>query len=240
MSDFADDPDLAQVAVATDRLLQTVRDLEDEDLREPSACPGWTRAHVLAHVARNADAMTNLVTWAGTGRRTPMYPSAAERDRGIAEGAAHTVADLEVDLEASDERFLVACAQAPEGVSAAQVELLSGRPLAGRDIPWHRLKEVVVHHVDLRAGFTFADVEAPTLVRLLDDTVRALDAREDVPGLRLDAWDVERDWVVGDGATGVTGTAADLVGWLTGRTNGAGLILDGPPGRELPALPPWA
>jgi maleylpyruvate isomerase len=34
----------------------------------PSALPGWSRAHVLTHVARNADAMINLLTWARTGR----------------------------------------------------------------------------------------------------------------------------------------------------------------------------
>ena len=37
-----------------------------EAFRAPSALPGWTRAHVLTHLARNADAMVNLLTWART------------------------------------------------------------------------------------------------------------------------------------------------------------------------------
>src|SRR3954447_4566989 len=44
--------------------------LTDDDLRKPSRLPGWTRAHVVAHLARNADALINLCTWARTGVET--------------------------------------------------------------------------------------------------------------------------------------------------------------------------
>ena len=36
----------------------------DEAFAKPSSLPNWTRAHVLTHVARNADALINLLTWA--------------------------------------------------------------------------------------------------------------------------------------------------------------------------------
>ena len=49
--------------------------LVPEDFAGPSLLPGWTRAHVLAHVAGNADALVNLLTWARTGEETPMYAS---------------------------------------------------------------------------------------------------------------------------------------------------------------------
>ena len=54
----------------------------DDAFAKPSSLPDWTRAHVLTHVARNADAMVNLVTWARTGVPTPAYPSPDERARG--------------------------------------------------------------------------------------------------------------------------------------------------------------
>ena len=44
--------------------------LTDEELDRPSLLPGWDRRHVLAHVARNADALRNLLTWAETGVKT--------------------------------------------------------------------------------------------------------------------------------------------------------------------------
>ena len=47
----------------------------EEAFAAPSLLPGWTRAHVLSHVARNADAMINLLRWAKTGVETPAYPS---------------------------------------------------------------------------------------------------------------------------------------------------------------------
>ncbi|MDP9427768.1 MAG: maleylpyruvate isomerase N-terminal domain-containing protein, partial [Actinomycetota bacterium] len=72
--------------------------LTDEELDRPSLLPGWGRRHVLAHVARNADALLNLLTWARTGAETPMYPSAEARDAGIAETAALEAPRLRAEL----------------------------------------------------------------------------------------------------------------------------------------------
>ncbi len=42
---------------------------------------------MLTHVARNADAMINLLTWARTGVPTPAYASDQQRDADIEAGA---------------------------------------------------------------------------------------------------------------------------------------------------------
>src|SRR3954447_21274961 len=57
------------------------------DLDRPSALPGWTRRHVVAHVAFNARALMRLLHWARTGEKTPMYASAEARNAEIEEGA---------------------------------------------------------------------------------------------------------------------------------------------------------
>ena len=74
-------PDLAafdlaldDVAQATDRLLATVDGFSDADVRASSGLPDWTRAHVLTHIARNADAMARLTHYARTGEEQAMYP----------------------------------------------------------------------------------------------------------------------------------------------------------------------
>ena len=72
-----------QIDFASQRLLGTARIIEDGDLRAESLLPGWTRAHVLAHLANNADALVNLLTWARTGVETPMYASPEAREAGI-------------------------------------------------------------------------------------------------------------------------------------------------------------
>ena len=78
---------LPEIDRATARLLATARKLDDADLAAPSRLPGWTRGHVLAHLARNADGCVNLLTWARTGIETPQYASDERRDADIETGA---------------------------------------------------------------------------------------------------------------------------------------------------------
>ena len=85
-------------------------DLADAELDAPSALPGWTRKHLVAHVAANADALGNLVHWAATGRRTPMYSSPEERAAGIERGAAMPAAELTGWLRRSAEELTAATA----------------------------------------------------------------------------------------------------------------------------------
>ena len=71
----------------TVRLLATVESLRDRDLTQDSVLPGWSLAHLLTHLARNADALGNLLVWARTGVETPMYQSITQRTADINLGA---------------------------------------------------------------------------------------------------------------------------------------------------------
>lgn len=55
------------------RLTRLVRDLTDDDVRAPSALPGWTRGHVLAHIAGITDAMARQAENAIAGTLTEVY-----------------------------------------------------------------------------------------------------------------------------------------------------------------------
>jgi maleylpyruvate isomerase len=48
---------LTLLAHETGLLIRTAAGLDDGTVRAPSLCEGWTRAHVLSHIARNADAL---------------------------------------------------------------------------------------------------------------------------------------------------------------------------------------
>ena len=72
-----------RVDESTGRLLAGTAAVTDAQAREPSLLPGWTRGHLLTHLARNADGLRNLLTWARTGVMTPQYHSAAARDEDI-------------------------------------------------------------------------------------------------------------------------------------------------------------
>ncbi|HET8615147.1 MAG TPA: maleylpyruvate isomerase family mycothiol-dependent enzyme [Actinomycetales bacterium] len=238
MTAFADDPVLGMLTDQTDRLLQSVAELDDADLRAPSLLPGWTRGHVLTHVARNADALSNVVRSAITGENVPMYASTEARDAAIEQGSGRSPADLEADIESSAERLLALLADVPMDGLDTMVPTGRGWDLAVRDVPRMRLREVTYHHVDLATGFGFDD--------LPDEVVRAglqecpPRFRDVVPGATVTArWDdgTQTALTIGDGAVPVEGSAAHVLAWLTGRSGGAGLTTRG--NVPLPALPSW-
>ena len=125
--------------------------LTDDELAAPSALPDWSRAHVVAHLARNADALLNLLTWARTGVETPMYPSRAVRDAEIDVTAALPPAELRADYVAACARIAEAIERADEAWTAS-VRNMPGKTIPAADVPWMRAKEVRVHGIDLDAG----------------------------------------------------------------------------------------
>src|SRR6266704_2810422 len=97
-----------EIDTATEGLLATVRRLSDDDMRQPSLLPGWTRGHVLTHVARTGDAMCNLLTWARTGVETPAYRCQEARGADIEAGAMRSTAELLDDVAATAAAFRAA------------------------------------------------------------------------------------------------------------------------------------
>ncbi|MFI9353357.1 maleylpyruvate isomerase family mycothiol-dependent enzyme [Streptomyces lydicus] len=236
--DFAHD--VAAVREATERLLISVGKLDDAAVGEPSLLPGWTRGHVLAHLARNADALANLLTWARTDIRTPMYASPAARDADIERDADRPLAGHVEDLRESATRFDAAADALPLARRAFEVEMRNGVVERADRLPLRRLAELELHHMDLGVGHTldqlspeFVDSELAFLA-----TVKFA-GHPDLPALELRADDGRR-WRTGrpgggGGEVVVSGPARALVGWLTGRGDGA--ELDGH-GAALPVVPP--
>jgi hypothetical protein len=72
--------DIGRMQRESAMVMATVASLADDELSKPTKCEGWTRAHLIAHLARGADAMTNLATWAVTGQETPAYESREKRE----------------------------------------------------------------------------------------------------------------------------------------------------------------
>ncbi|GAA1067547.1 maleylpyruvate isomerase family mycothiol-dependent enzyme [Streptomyces asiaticus] len=236
--------DAAAVQAATDRLLTAVAALDEVSLARPSELPGWTRGHVLAHLARNADALVNLLTWARTGEETPMYPDAEARDADIRRDAARPLAVHLDDLRTSAARFDAAVAALPPERLPYEVTLRGGvrEPAAG--LPLRRLTEVELHHVDLGIGRTVADLPATFVESQLTVlTGTRFAGHPDIPPLRLvtgpgtaDARHTGRPAAPGESPVTVTGSPAALLGWLTGRMDGAGLSCPDGPLPVLPAL----
>jgi maleylpyruvate isomerase len=177
--------------------LDAVSGAPETALDQATELPGWSRRHVVAHVAANADALRNLVAWAATGVRTPMYASPAARDEGIRRGLEMPGADLVGALRTGVSELEVSMGRLRDDQWASEVVTAQGRTVPATEIPWLRAREVYVHAVDLGLGVTFAD--------LPDDFLQALVA--DVEARRGNVPDVD-------------GALPDRVAWLTGRPHG--------------------
>ncbi|MGV9266792.1 maleylpyruvate isomerase family mycothiol-dependent enzyme [Kitasatospora sp. NPDC003701] len=241
------DERLRLVAVATGHLLHTVTTLDEKSVAGPSALPGWTRGHVLAHLARNADSLVNLLNGARTGTDIPQYSSEEARDQGIEDGAGRPPAVQLDDLTESDRSFAAAAALLPDEAWTAEVRHRTGYVFPAVDIPWKRLMEVEYHHVDLAAGYTPAHWPEAFAVAEFHRLAARLAGAEGLPAVELVADDSADRAVIGtaDGGPGLTaeGPVRALTAWLSGRSDGDGLqvhrggvqLTDGR--AALPALP---
>jgi maleylpyruvate isomerase len=147
-----------QIDFAIQRLLGTARIIDEADLRAASLLPGWTRAHVLAHLARGADALRNLMIGVRTGQPRPAYASPAAREAGIEESAAQPPAALLDDLAAAAMAFRTVSRQLPDEAWRAEVTGVPGLdPFPAPELLVRWLVEIELHHVDLGAGYTAAD-----------------------------------------------------------------------------------
>jgi len=224
---------LALLAHETSLLMRTAAGLDDVTIQVPSLCEGWTRAHVLSHIARNADALGNLVGWAVTGPPRAMYDSPEARDADIAAGSTRGFAEIFTDLEDSAARFATAATGLAGAPELVEVEMRRGRKVLGGRLPTLRLMEVVVHHVDLDAGFTFADADPGFVKRAVAISVERMKASGEAPSVTL-IGDEGDTWSIDDGHQVVTGSNAALLLWLT-RGDGVGVSSETP----LPGLPSW-
>lgn len=161
-----------QIDDATQRLLGAARVIAEPDLRQPSLLPGWTRAHVLAHLARNSDAMRALLVGVRSGQDRPAYASSEARDAAIERDAAQGAKDLVADVADSAMALRTIARQLPDQAWAYPVRILDSAPFPAVQLLTRRLVEVELHHCDLAAGYgpadwpgTFASLELPEPMR---------------------------------------------------------------------------
>lgn len=224
--------DLRSVREATDRLLTAVAKLDNAALAEESLLPGWSRGHVLAHLSRNADALVNVLA----GR--PMYESGEARDADIERDAPRPLDAQLADLRATHEGFLAETGRDQDW--SRTVELRNGVTDLASNVPFRRLVEIELHHVDLNVGYELSDLPEEFTDREIAFLADRWSGRPGVPPVTLTLSDGEP--VARTGGTEGTpvtlsGPKDELLGWLAGRgLKGAHLAVEA--GDGLPELPP--
>jgi maleylpyruvate isomerase len=217
-------------------LFLAAADLDEAALGAPSALPGWTRRHLVAHVAANAGALGNLVHWAATGEPTPMYSSPGDRAAGIERGALLPANDLGAWLRRSAQTLDAAMAALSDAQWQAPVVSAQGRTIAAAEVPWLRAREVYVHGVDLATGLSFGDLPGGFLTALCGD-VSARRGTAPGPAILLQAVDSGGQWELPgrDEVVTLAGPLAEITAYLTGRAH----KLTTAGGEPAPVLGPW-
>lgn len=245
------------VRQATRNVLRTIDDLTDEQAAAPCRLPGWSRAELVTHLARNADGIRGMVEGAIRGEVVAMYPGGPEqRANGIAAGRSERAANLRADLRRASDNLIEAFESLP--ADAWDCIGQASKPRTMRELTWVRLREVEVHHSDLDLGYEVSDWPVRFVSGALGEIFgtfgdRSASVRPTVDiDYRVISTDHERAWRVvlrgprvdvvdddGEPADGeARGWGCDIAAWLYGRDpRGGGIIASGDLG--VLRLPQW-
>ena len=227
---------LTKVAAAEERFIATVEGLEEAAFAEPSLLPGWTRGHVVAHVALNAHSNVNLMNWARTGEETPQYPSEQHRADDIERFSSRTKSEHVTALREAAATLMDAMRAVPLDRWDFTVRGLGSGPRPISRYLHGRVNEVEIHHVDLDAGYDSIDWPEEWVARLLERLPEVLE--EPATAFSLEPEDLDGVVVLGSGppVERVSGPGHALLKWCLGRSTGGDLRTDG---GALPQVPPW-
>jgi maleylpyruvate isomerase len=217
---------LAAIDEHTTRLVSDARACDD--LSAPSLCEGWSRDHVLNHLARNAEALVRLVGAAVDGSGVTMYDSPESRDADIDAGVGRAAPELVADVESTAAVLAPQLRRLTPQHRDLVLERTPGGPtFRGGMLPFMRLREVVYHHVDLDLGFGFGDVEGDLQVVFIENELKRQRGAEATPSLTIRT-DEGDHWSLGGGASHVTGSRSGVLTWLA-RQDASGVHADALP-----------
>jgi maleylpyruvate isomerase len=252
---------LDEVRWSTEGLLVALRDRPPTDAwaRQPSLLPGWTRGHVLTHLARNADAVARTLAGTARGEKVPMYDGESARHADIESGAGRDPAELVRDVRDSARRLEETWSLLTDTDWLGEAVTRTG-PLPALRMVGTRWREVEIHRVDLADGYGPGDWPASFVAPLLPSLLDPDRIGPRLPaGLTVEVVNTDsgQRWLVGEDVPQPVGTARSaraaavrsaapppvrvvgpswaLVGWLVGRPAAVRAEL-----TEPPALRPWS
>ena len=202
------------LAEATQRLLGHTIGISESDWHQPTALPGWTRAHLATHLARNADYLANALAAITADEPQPARASAAEERRILDDGAERSGLELQIDLDTSAGALQRAIDAVTDWTRASVI--LHGRPWPLDRLPLARLNELELHHYDLNPEWDLNSLtpnEAGWLLRWVVDRRQ----HEQLGSIRVVGPSVRCELGEGEPRLEVRGSEVELWLWLSGR-----------------------
>ncbi|MFD7155934.1 maleylpyruvate isomerase family mycothiol-dependent enzyme [Kribbella sp. NPDC059898] len=218
---------LNDVHAIADQLLALTADLDDPTARGESVLPGWSRGHVITHLAYFSEAMTRQVEEALQGRLVEVYDGGRPaRDAAIEAGADRPAAELKSHLTQAVTALLASWDKVSPTDWPLPILHRNSNLSAGLQATW---RELTIHTSDLDLGVTPATWPDDFCLHLLDFL------RPRTPdNTHLILQSPETTWDNGTGAEVLlTGPLTSLTAWYAGRPTPTPIT--GP----LPDLLPW-
>ena len=218
---------LNEVRAIAHQLLALTADLDDDAARGDSVLPGWSRGHVITHIANFSEAMTRQVEEALQGRLVEVYDGGRPaRDAAIEAGAGRSAAELTAHLSQAVTALLDAWDTVGPTDWPLPILHRNSNLSAGLQATW---RELTIHTADLNLGITPTAWSEDFCLHLLD----FLRPRTpDDVHLVLKSPTVTWDNGAGETVT-LEGALTDLTAWYAGRP------APGPITGPAPELLPW-
>jgi len=209
--------DLSSVhAQATQSLLGDTIALTDEEWNLPSLLPGWTRAHLATHLARNADGIVRVIQQLAAGLPTSLYESEASYFEDIERGSERSALELQEDLDTSLSRLQGHWPDIANYPSDYQVKLTSTFSIPLDQLSLSHLNEVVLHHADFDLGFGWMDIDQSVARQLLVYNSEEMSDDPTYPAITIESTQLSVRLGTGE-ALLANGHESYLLCWLTGR-----------------------
>ncbi|WP_311214286.1 MULTISPECIES: maleylpyruvate isomerase family mycothiol-dependent enzyme [unclassified Arthrobacter] len=227
----------AELHKAAGTVTRLLAKLDDSSVAEPSELPGWTRGHVLAHLAGISKAMARQLEYARRGESVELYDGGMDgRNKAIALSAGHSLAQHKESVTTAVDAAMAAFDDlGPEGWQA-RIAYRDGTVLDGGLALW---RELTIHASDLGLGFGPETWSRPFCEHLIGFlAVRVPDMYKFVlqpTGLP------QRTIGIGGTSIAITGMLTDIAAWLAGREPSLGSLraTAAADGVDLPDLLPW-
>jgi maleylpyruvate isomerase len=212
---------IGAIAESTARVLAALQHLDDTAVREPSLLPGWTIAHVVAHITQHADALVRCAESLRAGTKAVMYPNGLDARADAIETASRRLAEELVDgLAKSSDAFAASWTDLPDGYCRSVPD---SNPFPTTTVLLRRLREVEVHGADtglaeLAPAFWSAEYVGADLTNQWDTVNRRTSASVHL----IDETDCA--WRAGDdSAASLKVARRDILAWLLDRHSQPGL-----------------
>ena len=150
--------ELAAIDDAFALVLPALGSLDDDQARGPSRLPGWSRGHLLTHLARASDGDRRCVEGAARDEVVVKYPEGADgRARDIDAGADRSAVALVADVVSAQRTLMDAWRSLPDDAWDRRAETMVGS-LTMIELAKARRRELLVHLVDLDVGIEPTDL----------------------------------------------------------------------------------